>query len=222
MYSNKLLSLNIKSINPIQNYPYIIKSYACILYIFVVRSLFPIVLFFFLKYVQLQSSKTGYIINISIKSYPVNSYWFTLIKIYYIFKLISLINIIKFRFALIILLHFKIFLMMRWHQKSWPVKTVYSPALIELLPVNKFLSKLAPNVSSHIPWSPPFCFLTSFLIASLTHFINNPDYSRDLTIFIAPFISLFEIMNVVLSDLRLLMILLLLILMVLKRCQLIV
>ena len=28
-YSNKLLSFNMKSINPIQKYPHIIESYAC-------------------------------------------------------------------------------------------------------------------------------------------------------------------------------------------------
>ena len=32
------------------------------------------------------------------------------------------------------------------------------------------------------------------------HFINNPDFSRDLTIFIISFIFSFKIVNVVLSD----------------------
>ena len=40
---NKLLPFNIKSINPIQNYVHITESYACILQIFVMIFLFPII-----------------------------------------------------------------------------------------------------------------------------------------------------------------------------------
>ena len=42
VYSNRLLPFNIKPINPIQKYPHIIESYACILKIFVVIFLMPI------------------------------------------------------------------------------------------------------------------------------------------------------------------------------------
>ena len=40
VYSVKLLLLNMKLINPIQKYPYIIESFACILKIFVLKFLF--------------------------------------------------------------------------------------------------------------------------------------------------------------------------------------
>ena len=40
--SVKVFSLNIKSINPIQKYPHIIESYACILKMFVLMFLFLI------------------------------------------------------------------------------------------------------------------------------------------------------------------------------------
>ena len=39
--SIKLLSLSIKAINPIQNYPNVTASYACILKIFVIMLLLP-------------------------------------------------------------------------------------------------------------------------------------------------------------------------------------
>ena len=44
------------------------------------------------------------------------------------------------------------------------------------------------------------CSLTSFLIVSLTSFINKPDSLRDLIIFIISSISLFEIINIVIPD----------------------
>ena len=68
------------------------------------------------------------------------------------------------------------------------------------LPVSRFPNKLAPNVPNDIPRNPPFCSLTSFLIASLTPFINKPDSSSYLTICVISFIPLFEIINVVLPD----------------------
>ena len=46
--------------------------------------------------------------------------------------------------------------------------------------------------------NPPFCSFASFLILSLTHFINKPD--SYLTIFIISFIWLLEIINFVLPD----------------------
>ena len=44
--------------------------------------------------------------------------------------------------------------------------------------------------------------MASFLIVLLTPFINNPDSSRDLTIFIISFISSLESINVVKPDLN--------------------
>ena len=45
-------------------------------------------------------------------------------------------------------------------------------------------------------------FFVSFLIVSLTPFINNPDSSRELTIFIISLISSLEIFSVVKPDLN--------------------
>ena len=48
--------------------------------------------------------------------------------------------------------------------------------------------------------NPPFCYFASFLIVWLKGFINEPDSSRDLIIFMISFISLLKIINVVLLD----------------------
>ena len=63
---------------------------------------------------------------------------------------------------------------MRWH-KSLPALIVPSPALFVPLPVNKFLNKLAPNIPNSTPRNPPFCYFASFLIVSLTPFINKAE-----------------------------------------------
>ena len=68
------------------------------------------------------------------------------------------------------------------------------------LPVNKFSNKLALKVSNNIRANPPFCYFASFLIVSPTRFIDKPDSSRYLTIFMISFISSFEIINVVIPD----------------------
>ena len=73
---------------------------------------------------------------------------------------------------------------MSWHYESWPALTVPLPALIVPLPVNKFPNKPALKVPNNIPRNPPFRSFASFLIVSLTSFINKPDSSSDLTIFI--------------------------------------
>ena len=75
-------------------------------------------------------------------------------------------------------------------------------ALIGPLPVKRFPNKLAPKVSNNIPRNYSFCSFASFLIVSLMSFINHPDSSRDLTIFIISFISLLEIISVVKPDLE--------------------
>ena len=49
-----------------------------------------------------------------------------------------------------------------------------------------------------IPKNPPLYSFASFLIVSLMLFINNPDSSRNVIIFMISFISLFEIISVVL------------------------
>ena len=49
--------------------------------------------------------------------------------------------------------------------------------------------------------NPPFCpSFVSFLIVSLTSFINNPDSSRDLTIFTILFISSLEVIKTINPD----------------------
>ena len=47
--------------------------------------------------------------------------------------------------------------------------------------------------------NPAFCSFTSSLIVLLMTFVNKPNYLRDLTVFIIPFISLSEIINFVIS-----------------------
>ena len=89
---------------------------------------------------------------------------------------------------------------MRRHKKSWPALIVPSQVLILPLPVNKFPYKPALKVPNNIPRNPPVCFFASFLTVSLTPFINKPDSSRDLTVFMILFRFLFEIINVILSD----------------------
>ena len=89
---------------------------------------------------------------------------------------------------------------MRQHYKLCPALIVPSSALIVPFPVKKFSNKLAPNVPNTILRKPPFCPFASFLIVSLTPFINKPDYSRDLTIFMISFISSLEIINAVVPD----------------------
>ena len=68
------------------------------------------------------------------------------------------------------------------------------------LPANRFPNKLAFKMPNNILKNPPFCYFASFLIVSLMSFINNPYFSRDLIIFMIPFISSLEIINVVLQD----------------------
>ena len=70
-----------------------------------------------------------------------------------------------------------------------------SPALIDPLLPDRFPKKLPPNVPNNILKNPLFCPFASFLIFSQP-FINKPDYTRDLTIFIISFISSFEIIDV--------------------------
>ena len=83
-----------------------------------------------------------------------------------------------------------------------PALIVPSPALIILLQdkffVNKPRSKEAPKVPINILRNTPLCSLASFSIVSLTPFNNNPESSRDLTIFKISSISSFEIIKIVL------------------------
>ena len=99
--------------------------------------------------------------------------------------------------------------------------------LLEVLTENKFsmigLSAVV-DVNNIKRARYTFCYFDSFLIVSLIPFINNPDSSSDLIIFMISFISSVEIISVVKPDpnfsyeqLHLLLMLLLLTLMVLKR-----
>ena len=80
-----------------------------------------------------------------------------------------------------------------------PVLNVPLPTAIAPLTVNKEPNKLAPTVPINNPRNPGFCYFASFLIVSVTLFINKPDSSSDLTIFII-FIFSFEIISVVTPD----------------------
>ena len=69
--------------------------------------------------------------------------------------------------------------------------------------MKRFPNKLAAKMRNNIPRNPPFCYFVSFIIVSLRPFINKPDSSSDLTIFMISFISSLEIINVmVLADLN--------------------
>ena len=92
---------------------------------------------------------------------------------------------------------------------SSPVLIVPSPALITLFlgiltfnssPVNRFSNKLASNVPNNVLRNPTFCYFASFLIVLPTRFINKPDFSTNLTIFMISFVSSFEIINVVIPE----------------------
>ena len=65
------------------------------------------------------------------------------------------------------------------------------------LPVIRFPNKLVSNMPNNILRNPPFCSFASFLVVSLTHFINKPDSSSHVTIFLISFISSLEIIHVV-------------------------
>ena len=79
--------------------------------------------------------------------------------------------------------------------RTWLVAIALSPALIVSLTSNGFPNKLAPKITINLPRNPFYCYLTSFIVVLLTSFINKPDSSRELTIFIIPFISWLEIIN---------------------------
>ena len=65
------------------------------------------------------------------------------------------------------------------------------------LPANRFPNKPVPNVPDNILKNSPFRSFVSFLIVSLTPFVNKPDYLRDLTVFIRSFMPPLEMINVV-------------------------
>ena len=75
-----------------------------------------------------------------------------------------------------------------------------SPPFTTPLTVNIYPNKLAPDLLNIIPRSSPFCYFALFLIILLIPFINQPDSSRDLTIFMISSISLSEIINAVMPD----------------------
>ena len=89
----------------------------------------------------------------------------------------------RFWFNLTLLLYFKISQRIKQHQKPWPALIISSLALIMPLPIYHFPNKLATNLPNNILRNHPFCTFASFLIVSLTTFINTPDSSTDFTIF---------------------------------------
>ena len=89
---------------------------------------------------------------------------------------------------------------MGWHEKFSPTPIVPLPTLIVPFPVKKFPNKLPPKVPNNTPRNHLFFSFASFLIVSLMHFINNPDFSRGLTIFIILFIFSLEIISLAKPD----------------------
>ena len=77
----------------------------------------------------------------------------------------------------------------------YSLTALISPCLVNTLP-----NKVAANLPNNIGRNPHVCSFASFLIVSLITFINNPDSSSYLTIFIISSISFFEIINVVVPD----------------------
>ena len=81
-----------------------------------------------------------------------------------------------------------------------PVLVVSLPALIVPLSVNRCSNKLAPKATNNILRNHPFCSVASFWIVSLTPFINKPESSGHLTIFMISYICSLEIIKVVNPD----------------------
>ena len=80
VYCDRLLPLNMKSVNPIQKHLHIIESYSCIIWIFVVKFLFQI--YFLISFGICYQFMPHIIIK---KQWnPMSSYRFILIKIFYI------------------------------------------------------------------------------------------------------------------------------------------
>ena len=71
VYSNKLLTYNMKSLRPIQKHLHIIESYACICYNIFVCNEFSI---FFWNIFNSKTIKVCYIFSIHIQSNPMSSY----------------------------------------------------------------------------------------------------------------------------------------------------
>ena len=65
------------------------------------------------------------------------------------------------------------------------------------LPVIRFLNELGPKLLNKIPRNPLFCSFASFLIVSLTLFINKPESSRDVTTFMISYIYSVEIIKII-------------------------
>ena len=86
---------------------------------------------------------------------------------------------------------------MKWTWKSSPALRTRSPDLIAPLPANIFLNKFARNVPNNTPRNPPLCSFASFGIVRVTPFINTPESSRDVTIFMMYIISLINNIRVV-------------------------
>ena len=87
---------------------------------------------------------------------------------------------------------------MRRHEKPCPVLI----ALITPFLANRLPNKLAPNVPNKMPRIPHFRYFASFSFVLLALFMNKPNSSRNLTIFIKSSISLFEITNAVVTKSR--------------------
>ena len=89
---------------------------------------------------------------------------------------------------------------MVWFQKCLPVRGLSLAVLIIYLPENKLRNKIESKVLNDISRNPRLCYFVSFSMVSLTFLSRISESSRDLTIFIIPFSSLFEIINIIVSE----------------------
>lgn len=116
--------------------------------------LFTYILFSFLwACIDSKTMKIFYMVTICMQSYPMNSYWFSLIKNYYICFILHLRYIVfrlktfEFGFILIVCLYFKIIQRIWWHEKSSPTLLVSSPARTtpSLARITPLLAGIFPN-----------------------------------------------------------------------------
>lgn len=111
-------------------------------------------------------------------------------------------------FILNISMYLEVVKRMRQHLKFFtfpiPLQPLVTQSLVRIAlpPNNNFPSRLLPRVHKCHTWkniSLFFCSFVSFLLVLVTPFNNSPESSRDLTIFIASSISLFDIISEVVS-----------------------
>ena len=80
------------------------------------------------------------------------------------------------------------------------VMLTYVSVMLMPLHANIFPNKLRCNVPNKILGNSSHCSFVSFSIAWVTPFLNKPECLRDFTIFMMSFVSLFDIISVVVPN----------------------